>query len=665
MKKVLIFAGTTEGRELAQHFASHQIFCTVCVATEYGQLVMEKNPYINIRQGRMQTEEMKFLIGSEAYEAVIDATHPYAALVSETILKSMKGSSIPYYRLVRQEDVNPVEHANYFSTPEECGSYLQNTSGNILLTTGSKELKEIVQKITDISRLYVRVLPSAESIAVCQENGITGKHIIAMQGPFSTEMNEATIKQFQINYLVTKESGINGGFQEKIMAASNTGASLCILGKPKQLLPHRMSMQEVLEKFQLTVCQKEITFVGIGMGNPKLFTVEAQDALQKAQVIFGAKRLLEGIADIKVPQYPYYLAKDILPFLEAHTELTRAVVLFSGDTGFYSGASLLSDEINAYSKKHKLSFQLQIHPGISAVSYLAAKLQICWQDAVLLSIHGKTADFYHCVEENQKTFLLLSGAEDVRALGQAFYDYPEKLQIFLGYQLSYPDEKIWSLTPSECLSVEQKGLYTAAIINERPKKKKLSGAITDDLFKRAAIPMTKEEIRTISISKLKLTEDSIFYDIGSGTGSVAVTAACLSGTIKVYAIEHKEEAISLIQENKKLFHCTNLEIISADAPEGFSILPSPTHAFIGGSGGKLKQILQVLYRKNKQMRVVINAITLETLSQALMLIKEFPTTEESTIQLQTARAKKAGEYHLMQAENPVYIIAFTFGGEYQ
>ncbi len=165
-------------------------------------------------------------------------------------------------------------------------------------------------------------------------------------------------------------------------------------------------------------------------------------------------------------------------------------------------------------------------------------------------------------------------------------------------------------------------------------------------------------MRDISICKLRLAKGAVLYDIGSGTGSVALECARLSETVTVYAIEKNPEAVSLIRENREKLQAWNVEIVDAEAPEGLEGLPAPTHVFIGGSGGRLKEILRALSQRNDTLRVVINAVTLETIGGMIKLLKEFSPEKEEIVQVQLARSKKAGGYHLMQAENPVFVLSF-------
>lgn len=227
-EKVLIYAGTTEGRLLAQELSRAHIACDVHVATEYGQMVMPELAGVKVCVGRLDVEEMRALLkknGQNNYAAVVDATHPFATEVSANIRESTKGSGIPYLRLQRRmddgicsipENEGMKERAgtvHVFADYESCVQALTDTSGNILLTTGSKELA-VFAPLKE--RLFVRVLPGLESIGLCEKAGIRGKQILAMQGPFSEEMNLAMIHQFSIRYLVTKASGAHSGFRKNL-----------------------------------------------------------------------------------------------------------------------------------------------------------------------------------------------------------------------------------------------------------------------------------------------------------------------------------------------------------------------------------------------------------------------------------------------------------------
>lgn len=700
MKQILIFAGTTEGRGLAERLCSLQMPCTVCVATQYGGQVMGERTGLTVRTGRMGPEEMRRFIREGDYAAVVDATHPYATLVSKHIRESIQGLSMPYLRLKRDTDMAGIieekpDRLLYFDSHEACAAYLAGTKGNILLTTGSRELAVYAGAVSR-SRLFVRVIPSIESLQACNACEIVGRQIIAMQGPFLSEMNRALIAQFHIRYLVTKESGTTGGFGEKVEAACAAGIPALVIGNPEQ--NEGVSMEEAVNRLlEWTGVQKtqavsampeeaerktqevmewkrvgpgkaesplhQIALLGMGMGDRRLLTGEVQEKLEQAEVLFGAKRLLnESAAWIHPAEAkPYYLAEDILPWLQAQECGRKVAVLFSGDTGFYSGAGKLYRVLQQAVEQGELRARVKLYPGICAVSYLAASLGVSWEDAAVESIHGREINLPGLLQNHARTFLLLSGSEDVNRIGKIMLEnHLQEAKVYLGFQLSYPEEQIRCLTPQECMQITQKGLYCCMIYNERAAQHVLTPGLSDRLFTRDRVPMTKEEIRILSVCKLRLTQESVLYDIGSGTGSVSVECARLSEKIRVYAIDCNPAAIELTAGNAVKQGLCNIQTVHGSAPDAIQKLPSPTHAFIGGSGGGLGEILKLLYRKNPAMRVVVNAVSLETIAELTALLPKLSLREREIIQVQIARENSAGRYHLMKAENPVYIAAFCF-----
>lgn len=718
LNRVLIFAGTTEGRTLSEYLSENRIEHTVCVATEYGEEVLSASPYMTIHQGRMGVSEMEKLMQTGSFAAVVDATHPYAVEVTANIREASQEAKLPYLRLKRWLDAETEGSIFYFHSNEECVDALEKTEGNILLTTGSKELATYCSHPLVKDRLYVRILPGMESISICTELGIKGKQMIAMQGPFSTEMNEAILHQYEIACMVTKKSGRQGGYPEKLEAAKRAGIPVYVI-EPADT-ERGYSMEEVCEKLQILLCaeksvsvgkskaadnimEKKITDIpkaesgtemvtpskaeaendavvgmidnkmniilaGIGMGASKGVTREVSDAIESADILLGAKRLIEPYKP-RMEKRPYYLGKDIVPYLEdlflqSAGKRYRVVVLFSGDSGCYSGCQALAHCLHEAVAEKRFLADIRILPGISSVSYLASCIRESYQDAAIMSMHGKLLpDLARRIQENEKTFLFMSGVKDMRKLGITLTEaFMNDCVITAGYQLSYEDEEIIKLTPKECLSCEKEGLYICFIYNPNPKKRPLTPGIADEEFIRGKVPMTKKEIREVSICKLRLYPGAVVYDIGSGTGSVAVEMADMSPDIEVFALEQKPEAVELIEKNKEKFHLDNITVLKTKAPEGLMDLKMATHAFIGGSGGNMKEIIETLYQINPGMRIVINAVSIETLCEIKEIILAYPVCDTEFVQLQVSRVKELGAYHMMQAENPIFVCAFTFGG---
>lgn len=225
--KVVIFSGTSDGRTLSRALAALGASVTVCVATDYGREEQGEAPGITVHSGRLDVEAMAALLQGAAL--CIDATHPYATEATEHIRTAAALAQVPYKRLLRRESPIP-EGSTVVTGPEDAVRYLAGTEGNILLTTGSKTLPLFAA--LGGQRLYPRVLPQHDSLTACEAAGIPHRNIVAMQGPFSTELNLALIRQFQIKYLVTKDGGPNGSFAEKAAAAEAGGAALVVLRRP-------------------------------------------------------------------------------------------------------------------------------------------------------------------------------------------------------------------------------------------------------------------------------------------------------------------------------------------------------------------------------------------------------------------------------------------------
>ncbi len=668
-KPVIIFAGTTEGRTISEYLASCKVPVTACVATEYGETLLTENEYLKVHAGRMDQEEIAAFIREKGAELVIDATHPYAAVVSENVAAACEREQVDYVRLIRGSSAESVDQAVLVGSVDEAVEYLKKTEGNILATTGSKELFKYTQIPGFEKRVFARVLSTGEVAAACEKLGFVGKNLICMQGPFSEELNIAMLHQFDCKYLVTKETGKAGGFEEKLHAAKAAGATLVLVGRPPEQKGY--SYDKVLEMMRIrfhlaaasvlevqpTQAKRKVTLVGIGIGTPEGMTVEAAQVIEKADLLVGADRMLAAAADKHKPTFSAYEPRKIGDYLELHPEYQRVVVLLSGDIGFYSGAKRLYEELE------QRDFEVDALCGISSVVYFCGKLRTAWEDVCLLSTHGRSANLVGAVKSHHKTFTLLGKGESVHVLCQELMEYGlAHVTVHIGIQLGYEDEKILSGTPEELLKQSIDGLCVALIENETPFSG-IRACVDDEEFSRGKAPMTKSEIRSLSVAKLQLPKDAVVYDVGAGTGSVTIELALAAVDGCIYAIERNQEACDLIEENKRKFGTPNIQVVHGLAPEAMEDLPAPTHAFIGGSAGNLKEIITCLLGKNPLIRLVINTVTLETMAEVSECLKALNLIEEETICVNVSRAKKLGAYHLMMGQNPIYIVTCRGGGE--
>lgn len=225
--KVLLFGGTGDGRALAEWMLARGLDATVCVATEYGETLLPEGMKVHV--GRLDADGMAALM-ADGYTLVIDATHPYAVEVTENIRVASERTGLPYLRLLRQSDGEDLCHkAENMAVAAEM---LERLPGNVLLTTGSKELDHFARPGLR-ERCFPRVLPMADSLERCLALGFPPKNIICMQGPFTREMNVATLHQFHIDTLVTKDTGGYGGFRAKAEAAKEAGCALLVVERPR------------------------------------------------------------------------------------------------------------------------------------------------------------------------------------------------------------------------------------------------------------------------------------------------------------------------------------------------------------------------------------------------------------------------------------------------
>lgn len=655
MYKAIVFAGTTEGYALCEFLAENRVSVYACAATEYGGSLLQENEFLHVSAGRLKTEDMEELFRKENPEIVLDATHPYAAEVTKNIRTACESAGVLYQRILRPEGEKNSE-AIYVESTEEAAAFLSGTEGNIFLTTGSKELAKFTGIPDYKERLFARVLSIPSVIRSCAELGIEGKHLIGMQGPFSAEINEAMLRQFQCSYLVTKDTGLAGGFPEKMEACQRCGVTPVIIGRP--LKEEGLSLQDarvfLSKMFGFTLSQK-ISLVGIGMGAEKTLTLEGKKALNEAELLIGAKRMTEAVQKPGQMVLHEYRSEKIVEYIREHPKYRTVAIALSGDVGFYSGAKKLINQLDG---------NVEVICGISSVVYFMSKIGLSWDDAKIVSAHGRNCNLISLIRHNPKVFSILGTEDGVAVLASRLVYYGMgDVTLYVGENLSYENEKIFHDKAANLTEYRGDALSVVTACNEKATPLSAVHGISDGEFLRGKAPMTKEEVRTVSLSKLRLSEDSVCYDVGAGTGSVSVEMALRAWMGQVYAIEKKEDALALLKENKKKFAVDNLVIIPGVAPEAMTELPAPTHAFIGGSSGNMQDIINLLLEKNPKVRIVINCITLETVTEAMNAIRDFGLEDVDIVQLAAARSKSIGRYHMMMGENPIYIISCSGRGE--
>ena len=657
MYKICVFGGTTEGRELVEFLNTQPCRITACVATDYGQALLPESDRLTVSARRLPVGEIAGLLRQERFDLVIDATHPYAASISASIRKACRETGTETWRLLRGASAAP-EDAVFVENTEKAVELLCKTEGNILLTTGSKELAHYAALPGFAERCWARVLPLPASLEACRAAGLPPAHILAMQGPFSEELNAALLRSTGARWLVTKDGGAAGGFAEKAAAAAQTGARLLVIGRPAET--DGRSLEETVS----ALCARfsfrrrpEVSIVGLGPGAECAQTGEVREAIRTADCLIGAKRMLSAVAAPGRLCMEAIAPEAIADAIAAHPACARFAVIMSGDTGFFSGTKKLLPRL--------ADCRVRVLPGLSSLSVLCARLGVSYEDVVPVSLHGRTHDIVSDVRRHARVFALVGGEDGMAELCRRLRDAGlGDVRVSVGERLSYPDEAVTCGTAAELCGHTFAPLSVALLENPAPSA--VTPGLPDELFLRAqepghVVPMTKSEVRAVCLSKLALPENAVCWDVGAGTGSVSVEMALQAPKGRVYAIERNETALALIAANRASFGLENLEVICGTAPEACAGLPAPTHVFLGGTAGNLHAILQTALEKNPQVRIVAAAVTLESAAALTACMAEFSKAE--CVQVQVSRAKPAGPYHLMQAQNPVFLFTLQNGGE--
>lgn len=390
----------------------------------------------------------------------------------------------------------------------------------------------------------------------------------------------------------------------------------------------------------------KINIIGTGMEGQKTLTAEAKIAIKTADVLIGAKRILEPFLCLDRECFVSWKSEEIADFLR-EKDFKTAAILMSGDCGFYSGAEKLIAALSDY--------ETEIISGISSPQYFCSKIKKPWQNMKFVSLHGADGNIVRNVCKNQLCFFLLGGDVTPAKICKRLCDYGrENVSVYIGENLGYYNEKIYSGTAYDFMELECEKLCVM-ITENHDYERGISAGIDDKEFIRSDVPMTKSEIRGTVISKLNIGQNDVCWDIGCGTGSVSVEMAlqCFDG--RVYAIDKNDNAVSLTEKNAYKFGCDNIKVISGNAPEDLSDFPAPDKVFVGGSSGKISEILSIVYEKNSKAEVVVTAVSLETLNEAVNAFLHFGIYDPEIVQIAVTRTKKLGKHTMLSAENPIFI----------
>lgn len=392
-----------------------------------------------------------------------------------------------------------------------------------------------------------------------------------------------------------------------------------------------------------------VTLIGMGSGQPENLTLQGLAALRQADLILGARRLLAVLpAGCTENRAAAYRPDEVAELLQT-SGAENAVLVYSGDTGFYSGASSMMEKLEA------LGVRARVLPGLSSIQLLAAALGRPWQGWNLVSAHGRTCDPVAECMQGRPTFFLTGGSEDPATLcaqleAEGFGD----VQGVVGQCLGTPEEKLFRGSVKE-LAAGRFNSLSVLLVEAAEVLPRRAPGLPDEAFERGDVPMTKQEVRAAVLAKLAVRPEDILWDVGAGTGSVSVELALAAPRGRVYAVECRPEGCALIKANREKFRTRNLVLVEGLAPAALSDLPAPDAVFIGGSKGSLAAIVDAALDKNPDARICVSAIALETLSAAVAALTAKGRTVQVS-QIAVSRAKAVGGLHLMMAQNPIYLI---------
>ena len=392
-----------------------------------------------------------------------------------------------------------------------------------------------------------------------------------------------------------------------------------------------------------------VTLIGMGSGQPENLTLQGLAALRQADLILGARRLLAVLpAGCTENRAAAYRPDEVAELLQT-SGAENAVLVYSGDTGFYSGASSMMEKLEA------LGVRARVLPGLSSIQLLAAALGRPWQGWNLVSAHGRTCDPVAECMQGRPTFFLTGGSEDPATLcaqlaAEGFGD----VQGVVGQCLGTPEEKLFRGSVKE-LAAGRFNSLSVLLVEAAEVLLRRAPGLPDEAFERGDVPMTKQEVRAAVLAKLAVRPEDILWDVGAGTGSVSVELALAAPRGRVYAVECRPEGCALIKANREKFRTRNLVLVEGLAPDALSDLPAPDAVFIGGSKGSLAAIVDAALDKNPDARICVSAIALETLSAAVAALTAKGRTVQVS-QIAVSRARAVGGLHLMMAQNPIYLI---------
>ena len=398
---------------------------------------------------------------------------------------------------------------------------------------------------------------------------------------------------------------------------------------------------------------KTIYVIGAGVEGQEGFGSRALELIDQAELLIGGERQLALFPDfsgetIVVGAHP----SEVVCNLTQETRMT--VVLASGDPLFFGIGRLLLRNLP--------SERLEFVPNVTSIQYAFSKIRVPWDDAVFVSAHGRgVKGAVDRIVANDKAAVLTDTVNTPAAIARELIERGrDGYAAYLCENLGAAEERIIETDVKGLVDVVAAPLNVLILIKEYESSDAQyvpTLGIPDDQFATVRKLITKEEIRVVTLAKLKLRHDMTLWDVGAGSGSISIEADHLLPNGRIFAIERNEDCRAFIKENLGKFNTRNVALVEGIAPECLEDLPDPDRVFIGGSGGQLWKILEVADRRlPADGRIVLNAITLDTLTSAIEFFDNSGYEVEVTT-VNISRTRPLTDYKMFEAYNPVYILS--------
>ncbi len=392
----------------------------------------------------------------------------------------------------------------------------------------------------------------------------------------------------------------------------------------------------------------------IGVAPEGSLLPEARRLLNRAEIVFGGRRLIRMFPSLSGEKITIKnnLA-EVADLIERNLGRKRMVVLASGEPNFYGIAGYLTAKLG--------KSVIDIIPNVSAMQLAFARIKESWEDAVFVSVHSRPiAEIVGVVGLNAKIGIFTDNKHTPAAIARVLLEHGvDGYWAYVCQDLGSKEEKVVKTDLRGLVKMKFSPLNVLILLREKskPRPQRIMGIPEENFHRRREGLITKQEVRSISLAKLALTENSIVWDIGAGSGAVSIEASFLVRKGHIYAIEKNEKDVAIIRKNIRKFNASNVEVVKTFAPDGLNSLPDPTAVFIGGSGGRVKEILDLVNRRLKPGgRIVMNIVALENLSAAVDALKARGFVPDITL-VNIARSTGVMELTRFETLNPVFVVS--------